>query len=86
MGSPQNLHRIMGSTFQHAKPGLCECCAFRRPHGEWEGYCTTRGKILSYKAPGKGKSRCGDYVTDGASEEPARDEAALPMRVATGAV
>lgn len=57
----RNLHRIAGSTFQHAKPGLCETCALRRPYGEWEGYCTVREKILSYKPAGPRKPRCDDY-------------------------
>lgn len=57
----RNLHRIAGSRFQHVKPGLCERCAFRKPYGEWEGYCTARDKVLSYKEPGKGRPRCDDF-------------------------
>lgn len=61
MSNAQNLHHLMGATFQHAKPGLCERCVLRKPYGEWEGYCAARNKILSYKAPGKGKPRCPDF-------------------------
>lgn len=57
----KNLHRLMGATFQHAKPGLCERCAFCQPRAGWEGYCTARGKVLSYKPAGKGKPRCEDF-------------------------
>ena len=57
----KNLHRLMGATFQHAKPGLCERCAFCQPRAGWEGYCTARGKVLSYKPAGKGKPRCDDF-------------------------
>ena len=60
--SARGLHKLAGATFQHVKPGLCERCVFRRPHGEWEGYCTARNKILSYKPAGKGTPRCSDFV------------------------
>jgi hypothetical protein len=56
----QNLHRIMGSRFQHAKPGLCERCALRQPYGEWEGYCTARQKILSATTSTK-QGRCPEF-------------------------
>lgn len=56
-----NLHRIMGSTFQHVKTGLCEHCALRSDYGGWEGYCTARKKILSANAKPAKKPRCEDY-------------------------
>lgn len=59
--SARNLHRITGAVFQHAKPGLCDTCALRRPCGEWEGYCTARNKILSYASKPARRPRCDDY-------------------------
>lgn len=55
------LHKLMASTFQHAKPGLCEHCVFRKDYGDWEGYCTARNKVLSYNSKPAKNPRCGDY-------------------------
>lgn len=59
--SAHNLHRIYGSVFQHVK-APCATCAFRKPHGEWEGYCTARGKVLSWREPERQSKRCADYT------------------------
>jgi hypothetical protein len=70
MSNAQNLHRIMGAVFQHAKPGLCDRCALRQPYGEWEGYCTAKGKILSYTSKPAKRPRCDAFQPEG--EEAAR--------------
>lgn len=57
----QNLHRIMGSRFEHIKPNLCPNCAFRQPYGEWEGFCQAHGKVLSAVADSVKRGRCKDY-------------------------
>lgn len=57
----RNLHRIMGSRFLHAKPGLCERCALRQPYGEWEGFCTARNKVLSAPNPKTKTGRCAEF-------------------------
>lgn len=59
MAGMQNVHRIMGGRFEHAKPNLCPTCIFRQPYSEWEGYCTAHQKILS--APNRPIGRCKDY-------------------------
>jgi len=64
--SAQNLHRVMGAKFEHAKPNLCPTCRFREAYGEWEGYCTAHKKILS--APNSEKGRCKDYEKQSESE------------------
>ena len=74
--SARNLHRIMGSVFQHNKPGLCETCAHRRDYGDWEGYCALRGKILSVAPERKRKPRCEEYE--------AADDAAQTDRIIAG--
>lgn len=62
-----NLHRIMGAKFQHTKPNLCPNCKFRLPHGDWEGFCTARGKVLS--APIHKSGKCDDYQQEAAKTD-----------------
>jgi RNA polymerase subunit RPABC4/transcription elongation factor Spt4 len=55
-----NLHRITGSRFMHEKPNLCPSCKHRKEHGDWQGFCTVKGKILSVAKEGA-KGRCKDF-------------------------
>lgn len=66
------IHKKVGGVFQHAKPGLCEACALRRPYGEWVGYCEARGKILSAPPEGRKRGRCDEYES---AEDRAADQA-----------
>jgi hypothetical protein len=61
MTNPQNLHRLMGGTFLHAKPRLCAQCRFRQVYEPWEGYCSARGRILSAARIGAKRGRCAVY-------------------------
>jgi hypothetical protein len=58
--SMQNLHKIMGSRFEHIKPNLCPTCQFYRQHQVWDGYCTAKAKLLSAPTEAK-KPRCKDF-------------------------
>lgn len=55
------IHKKMGGVFKHAKPGLCETCALRRPYGEWVGYCEAFEKVLSAPPTNRKRGRCGEY-------------------------
>lgn len=57
----KNLHRLMGSRYEHEKVGLCDRCVFRRDYGEWQGYCTAHNKILSAASSNVKKPRCKDF-------------------------
>jgi hypothetical protein len=59
----KNLHRIMATRYQHSKPLLCPTCVYRRPYGEWEGYCDAKRKILSAPRAKKTykRERCDQY-------------------------
>lgn len=64
----QNLHKIMGSHFEHIKPNLCPTCAFYYPHAVWDGYCKAKGKLLSAPTEAK-KPRCKDYSEEAKQEQ-----------------
>jgi hypothetical protein len=54
--------RVMASVFLHVKQ-QCPTCLHRRDHGEWEGYCTLKSRVLSWAAEDRSVKRCKDNAT-----------------------